>query len=117
MAIVTRVNGLRNAVGALYADNCTLFVIQIKNTSSSNRDLRNEDDAFDETVEYIVKELNPMAFFVVNANSGLIYVVMDKNASATDIQARIRNLGSSVGVNEIDVTGTEVTPATALTLS
>ena len=117
MAIVTRVNGLRNTVGTLYADNCTLFVIQVQNVSDSNRDLRDEDDAMDEAVEFIVKELNPLAFFVVNANTGLIYVVMDKGASATDIQARVRNLGSSVGVNGIDVTGTDVTVATSLTLA
>ena len=117
MAIVTRVNGLRNTVGTLYADNCTLFVIQVQNVSDSNRDLRDEDDAMDEAVEFIVKELNPLAFFVVNANTGLIYIVMDKGASATDIQARVRNLGSSVGVNGIDVTGTDVTVATSLTLA
>jgi len=117
MAIVTRVNGLRNTVGTLYADNCTLFVIQVQNAANSNRDLRAEDDAMDEAVEYIVKELNPLAFFVVDAGTGLVYVVMDKSASATDIQARIRNLGSSVGVNSLDVTGTDVTEASALTLA
>jgi hypothetical protein len=117
MAIVTRVNGLRNTVGTLYADNCTLFVIQVQNNSNSNIDLRDEDDAMDEVVEFIVKELNPLAFFVVNANTGLIYAVMDKSASATDIQARIRNLGSAVGANGIDVRGTDVTVATSLTLA
>lgn len=117
MAIVTRVNGLRNTVGTLYADNCTLFVIQVQNAANSNRDLRDEDDAINEAVEYIVKELNPLAFFVVNANTGLIYVVMDKGASATDVQARVRNLGTSVGVNGIDVSGTDVTAATSLTLA
>jgi hypothetical protein len=117
MAIFTRVNGLNNTVGTLYADNCTLFVIQVQNNSNSNIDLRAEDDAIDEVVEYIVKEINPLAFFAVNANTGLIYVVMDKGASATDLQARIRNLGSAVGANGIDVRGTDVTVATSLTLA
>jgi len=117
MAEVTRVNGLRNTVATLYADNCTLFKIQVKNAAASNRDLRDEDDAIDETVEFIVKELNPLAFFVVDANTGLIYIVMDKNATAGDIQTRVRNLGTAVGPNDIDVTGTVVTAATSLTLA
>ena len=118
MASVTRVNGLRNTVGTLYTDNCNMFVIQVQNAANSNRDLRAEDDAVDEAVEFIVKELNPLAFFVVDAATGLIYVVMDKNiSSASELQTRIRNMGTSVGANGIDVTGTDVTLATALTLS
>jgi hypothetical protein len=118
MASVTRVNGLRNTVGTLYTDNCNMFVIQVQNAANSNRDLRAEDDAVDEAVEFIVKELNPLAFFVVDAATGLIYVVMDKNiSSASELQTRIRNLGTAVGANSIDVTGTDVTLATALTLS
>ena len=117
MAGFTRVNGLRNTVATLYADNCTLFKIQVQDVSNSNIDLRAEDDAVDETVEMIVKELNPLAFFVVDADTGLIYVIMDKNATAADIQARIRALGDEVGPNDIDVTGTDVTAATSLTLA
>lgn len=118
MAIVTRVNGLRNTVGTLYMDNCNLFVVQVQTVGNANVDLRAEDDAVDEAVEVIVKELNPLAFFVVNANTGLIYLVMDKNISdAAELQKRIRNLGTSVGPNTIDVTGTDVTLATSMTLS
>ena len=118
MSVVTRVNGLRNTVGTLYMDNCNMFVIQVQNAANANRDLRAEDDAVDEAVEMIVKELNPLAFFVVDAGTGLMYVVMDKNISgASDLQTRIRNLGTAVGVNGIDVTGTDVTLATSLTLS
>jgi hypothetical protein len=95
-----------------------MFVIQVQNAANSNRDLRAEDDAVDEAVEYIVKELNPLAFFVVDAATGLMYVVMDKNrSSASELQVRIRNMGTAVGVNSIDVTGTDVTLATALTLT
>jgi hypothetical protein len=42
---------------------------------------------------------------------------MDKNAAAADIQTRIRNLGTLVGPNDVDVTGTDVTAATSLTLA
>lgn len=118
MGAVTRIHGLRNTVGTLYMDNCNMFLIQVQNAANSNRDLRAEDDAVDEAVEYIVKELNPLAFFVVDADTGLIYVVMDKNiSSAAELQTRIRNMGTAVGVNSIDVSGTDVTLATALTLT
>jgi len=118
MAAFTRVNGLRNTVGTLYMDNCNMFVIQVQNVSNSNRDLRAEDDAVDEAVEFLVKELNPLAFFVVDAATGLVYVVMDKNvSSAAELQTRIRNMGSSVGVNAVDFRGTDVTLATSLTLA
>jgi hypothetical protein len=54
MGTFTRVNGLRNTVATLYMDNCNMFVIQVQNAANSNRDLRDEDDAVDEAVEYIV---------------------------------------------------------------
>lgn len=118
MGAVTRIHGLRNTVGTLYMDNCNMFVIQIQNQANANRDLRAEDDAIDEAVEYLVKELNPLAFFVVDDASGLVYVVMDKNiSSASELQTRIRNMGSAVGVNSMDFRGTDVTLATTLTLA
>jgi hypothetical protein len=118
MGAVTRIHGLRNTVGTLYMDNCNMFVIQVQNQANSNRDLRAEDDAIDEAVEYLVKELNPLAFFVVDADTGLVYVVMDKNInSASELQTRIRNMGSAVGANSIDFRGTDVTLATSLTLA
>lgn len=118
MASVTRVNGLACTVGTLYALNCNLFVVQVQNAANSNRDLRAEDDAVDEAVELIVKELNPLAFFVVDAATGLIYLVMDKSvATAAEVQTRIRNMGTAVGNNSIDVTGTDVTLGTAFTVT
>ena len=118
MASVTRTNGLQATVGTLYSPNCNLFKIQVQNNSNSNIDLRAEDDAVDEVVEVIVKELNPLAYFTVDANTGLIYVVMDKNISdANELQTRIRNLGSSVGANGVDVRGTDVTLGTSFTVA
>jgi len=118
MASVTRTNGLQATVGTLYSPNCNLFKIQVQNNSNSNIDLRAEDDAVDEVVEVIVKELNPMAYFTVDAATGLIYVVMDKNINdASELQTRIRNLGSSVGANGVDVRGSDVTLGTSFTVA
>ena len=117
MGLVTKVNGLKNTAGVLYENNCKLFIVQVKNSGGSNIDLRSESDAFGEAVEAVVNELSPLAFFVVNSGIGLLYVVMDVHVSAPGMQTRIRNLGRDVGPNSVDVTGTVVTPATALQLS
>jgi len=62
-----------------------------------------------------------------NADTGIITVVCDANATAADLQHRIRTIGgnwtrstgayavSSVGPNEIDTSGTLVTAAATLT--
>lgn len=125
MAVVTRVNGLRNLVGTLYADNCNLFLITVKNASNTAIDLTAEDDAVDEVVEQIVRELNPLAFFVTNSNAGTIHVVMDKAVNdATELRTRIRRIGldsgastTSVGPNDVDISGTTVVAATSLTIA
>ena len=60
MAVVTRVNGLNCTVGTLFNLNANAFLITVKNAGASAIDLRAEDDAVDEAVEQIVKELNPV---------------------------------------------------------
>jgi hypothetical protein len=125
MASVTRVNGLRNTVGTIYADNCNLYLITVKNTSASAIDLRAEDDAIDEAVEQILKEINPLAFFITDSSAGTISVVMDKSVnSASELQTRIRRIGidsgastTSIGPNDIDISGTTVAAAASFTVA
>jgi hypothetical protein len=116
MAEFARVNGLNCTVGTLYSLNAKAFLVTVKNSAASARDLRAEDDAVDETVEMIVKELNPLMFFVTDSSAGTIHIVADVSLSAADLQTRIRNLGTAVGPNDIDVTGTTVTLATSITV-
>lgn len=117
MGSITRVNGLACTVGTLYSANAKAFLITVKNAAASARDLRAEDDAVDETVEMIVRELNPLMFFVTDSAAGTIHVVTDVSLSASDIQTRIRNLGTTVGPNDIDVTGTTVADAASITIA
>ena len=116
MAEFARVNGLNCTVGTLYSLNAKAFLVTVKNAAASARDLRAEDDAVDETVEMIVKELNPLMFFVTDSSAGTMHIVADVSLSAADLQTRIRNLGTAVGPNDIDVTGTTVTLATSITV-
>jgi hypothetical protein len=118
-------NGLNNTVGITYGINCNHYKIIVKNAAASAIDLRAEDDAVQETVQAIVNELNPLSFFVTNDNSGTIFVVMDKNINkASELQVRIRRIGkdasattTSIGPNDIDISGTTVTPAVTISMS
>ena len=117
MAGVTRVVGLNATAGTLYSVNAKAYLVTIQNASNSNIDLRAEDDAVDEAVEMIVKELNPLMYLVTDSNAGTIHVVMDERSNAADMQQRIRNLGTAVGPNNIDVTGSDVAAASAIAVS
>ena len=117
MAGVTRVVGLNATAGTLYSVNAKAYLVTIQNASNSNIDLRAEDDAVDEAVEMIVKELNPLMYLVTDSNAGTIHVVMDERSNAADMQQRISNLGTAVGPNNIDVTGSDVAAASAIAVS
>jgi hypothetical protein len=129
---VTRINGLACTAGTIYPLNSKLFLCTVKIANGTALDVSAEDDAVNEVVEQIVKEINPLAFFVANDDTGKIYLVMDFNASATDLQHRIRQIGAdtpavrtgattftysvtSVGPNDRDISGTTVTDASSFT--
>jgi len=126
---MARENGLRNLAGTVYNDNAKCFLITVKNTGGTAIDLRAEDDAIDEAVEQIVKEINPLAFFVTDSNAGTIMGIFDVSSSPADLQHRIRTIGgawnrdtdiysvSSVGPNAVDGSGTTVTAATSITFA
>jgi len=123
MATVTRVTGLQATVGTVYSVNANLFLLTVKKLDTVAVDLRAEDDAIDEAVEQIVKELNPLAYFITNDTSGKIHLVMDKNSNKEDIQLRVRRIatsnidGSTVGPNFIDIGGSTVVDAASFTVA
>jgi len=79
----------------------------------------------DGVIESIIKEINPLAYFIPNDSTGHIYVVMSGNIdSDSELQKRIRNIGllssgglTSTGVNNTDISGTTVVVPTVMTLS
>ena len=125
MATVTRVHGTASAVATLYNPNCNLYLITVKTAAPANVNLQLQDGVdgdgggadtagADQVVEMIVKELNPLAYFIPAASGGVIYVIMDKSVNdADDIQTRIRNLSP---INSIVVTGTTVVAATSFSV-
>lgn len=118
MAEVTRVNGLGVTVGTLYNLNCNLYIMTVKNVSASAIDLRAEDDAVNEALEQIIKEISPLAWYAADASTGVVHLVMDKNInSAAELQVRVRRLGTTVGPNNVDVSGTTIQLGTSFTVA
>ena len=125
MATVTRVNGSGlSTAGNVFSPGAFAFKILVKIANGTAVDLRAEDDALDETVEAICKEINPLVYCTTDDNSGTMTVVCDNSATAADLQARIRQIGiaanyptstvTAVGPNTIDTSGTLVTDAATL---
>ena len=126
MAGQTRVNGsgLSTAGNVFSNGHVFAFKILVKIANGTAVDLRAEDDALDETVEQICKEINPLVYHTTNDNSGTITVVCDTFDNHLDLQTRIRTIGTAanyptstvtaVGPNNIDTSGTLVTAAATL---
>ena len=125
MAGQTRVNGSgKSAAGDVHYPGAFAFKILVKIANGTAVDLRAEDDALDETVEAICREINPLVYHTTDDNSGTMTVVCDNSATAADLQARIRQIGiasnyptstvTAVGPNTIDTSGTLVTDAATL---
>jgi len=127
MATVARVHGSgKTLAGDVHYPGAFAFKILVKIANGTAVDLRGEDDAIDEAVEAICKEINPLVYHTTDDNSGTITVVCDNQASESDLQHRIRIIGggwtrstntyavSAVGPNNIDTSGTLVTHAATL---
>ena len=126
MAGQTRVNGSGLSTAGNVFSNCHVFAFKIlvKIANGTAVDLRAEDDALDEVVEQICKEINPLIYHTTNDNSGTMTVVCDTFDNHLDLQARIRLIGkpanyptstvTAVGPNNIDTSGTVVTAAATL---
>jgi hypothetical protein len=124
MATIPRPNGdvlsgvNQNAdVGALVSltgINASAWAIVVKNISGVAQDIREEGQS-SEIIESILLEIlrsSTISFLQIeNDTSGQISVMLEGNGgwTAESMQAAIRALGSSLGVNNIDVTGTVVT--------
>ena len=109
-------------VGVQHEVGCHCYLLTVQNASNSAIDLRAEDDAVNEAVEAIIMELNPLAYFITDSSAGTVMLIMDKNFNDhTTLQARIRLIGvddgattTSIGPNDIDISGSDVLPVRSL---
>lgn len=94
MSATTRVNGSGQfTTGTLFS------VVQLKAfLIDVGADLQTEDDGIDEAVEQVIRELQPLMYYVPSAGNGIIHVVVDGHAVDADtLQARIRALDTGAG--------------------
>lgn len=140
MAGITRIHGgvgvegvINGVSGAQMGASVVFLDIVVKNSGGTARDLRPEMSAgvnggLGGAVEAILKVVPSgiLAYFVPNNSDGHIYLVVDGHAafsastgSATQpgLEEMIRALGTSVGTNTMDVSGTDVTLGTSFTVA
>lgn len=132
MAEVTRVNGgvgvegvINGASGAQLGQSLSFYNIVVKNVGAVAQDLRPEMAAGINggkglAVEAILRVCPPaIAYSVVDDNSGVINLICDGHAapSAATLQSTLQALGSSVGTNTMDVSGTTVSLGSTFTIA
>ena len=118
MAGVTRVNGFGNYVVGSYRSTANIgaYKLTVQNASDAAQDIRAEDDAANEVVEAIMMATNAIGSSFADANTGVGTLLVDSTQwDAASLQAALRHLGSAVGPNDIDFTGTTVAAASTLT--
>lgn len=118
--VVTPV-GLECTAGVLYGLNANIIFVNVAANDGTPVDIRSHDDIVNNTVEQIVKEINPLAFFVADDSSGgVIHLVVDRSVSPEDVQHRVRLIGrtgewdrstnvyavTSIGPSVADISGT-----------
>jgi hypothetical protein len=125
MADVTRVNGdvlsgvnVNTTVGALVSlggSQPVAMALVVKNVSGTAIDIRaeaNAGESIEKIMQVIARSATPLYFQVENTTAGQISVMLEANGggwTAASLQTAVRALGTAVGANNIDVSGTTVT--------
>lgn len=107
MAEFQRVNGSEFfEAGTLYSTSqIDTYLITVKNNGGTAQDLRSQD-GIDGVIEYVMREISPLMYFVTNSTAGTVHVVTDNHHNGAEtLQTRLRNLAT---VNGVDVSGTTV---------
>ena len=107
--VTTAIGETDNFIGA----DISFYHITLKDNSASAVDVRTEL-GFDEAVHNVIHAVLDRGTIVHqridNANSGRIDIAMERAGwTAATLQTAIRDLGATVGVNDVDLRGTVVT--------
>ena len=107
--VTTAIGETDNFIGA----DISFYHITFKDNSASAVDVRTEL-GFDEAVHNVIRAVLDRGTIVHqridNANSGRIDIAMERAGwTAATLQTAIRDLGATVGVNDVDLRGTVVT--------
>jgi hypothetical protein len=118
MASVARVNGFGNFVVGSYRTTANIgaVLVTVKNASNAAVDIRAEDDGANEAVEAIMRAVTTLGASFTDGAGGTATLLIDESqTNAVAIQVALRGLGTAVGPNDIDFTGTTVAAASTLT--
>lgn len=116
MGSYTRSNGFAQYLtGTIrYTTEARAFIITLRSTSNGGNtaiDLQSLDDGADELVEGVMRELNPLVYYVPSAADGIIHVVTHgHNVTADSIAKRLEAL-SGVGTDTTVVAASSITVA------
>ena len=107
--VTTAIGETDNFIGA----EISFYHITLKDNGASAVDVRTEL-GFDEAVHNVIRAVLDRGTIVHqridNANSGRIDIAMERAGwTAATLQTAIRDLGATVGVNDVDLRGTVVT--------
>jgi hypothetical protein len=122
MATTTRVYGTAGAEdGGIISPGASLafYLVTVKDVSAVAIDLRPESEV-NEAIELVVRSIpSTIAYDIANATTGVIHVICDGHAalSAAALQTALRALGTTVGTNNIDVSGTTVSAGAGFTVT
>ena len=110
---------LNGSSGKQLGGSLKFYLVTIKNVGGTAINLTAEDDADGEVFEKVIRLFDGVQAYDSVGASGLIYVITDSHAaaSAADMQTAIRDLGTSVGPNTIDVSGSTVVDGASFTVS
>ena len=130
---VTRVNGgvgvegqINGATGTELGGSLAFYHIQVRNASLAAVDLTGEmaagiNGGLGLAVESILRSSPQgiLAYQLANNSTGNLYIITDgvDSPTASELQTTIRNLGTSVGTNGIDVSGSLVTAGTTFVVA
>jgi hypothetical protein len=131
MAEVLRVNGgvgiegvINGEAGVQVGASVKFLLVTVKNVGAAAQDLRpemavNPNGGLGLAVEAIFRVCPPIiAYSVVNDASGVINLIVDGHAvEASAVQANIQALGTVVGANSMDVSGTVVALGSVFTIA
>jgi hypothetical protein len=110
MAEFARINGFGNyAQGTIYSvSQQKAFII------TAAAVLTTEDDAANEVMEAIIREVQPLMYFSADTSATVTVIVDGHAVDAATLQARLRNM-SPVGPNAVDLSAITVAAAASLT--
>lgn len=133
MAEVTRVHGgvgvegvINGVSGGQVGQSLAFYLVTVKNVGAAAQDLRPEmaagvNGGLGLAVEAILRACpaQVLAYSVTDDNSGTMSIICDGHAApaAATLQTTLQGLGTSVGTNTMDVSGTTVSAGTTFTVA